>query len=201
MTARQPELQLFLDTLEAALAERVTRTSPAGGAASRIFAALARPGQPSGRAPVRFPVCAHLPAALAEAAKAPPAVARHAAALAALAPDLVWRRRPETEDARFTEGHANATIVGPSGIEERQDVLVGISLMAPDVVYPDHRHPPEEVYLVMSEGAWRQGPGLAAGPWHAPGPGGIVYNPPDIVHAMRSAPATPLLATWCLWAG
>ena len=65
--------------------------------------------------------------------------------------------------------------------------------MAPGITYPDHRHPPEEVYIVLSNGQWRQG----SGPWHAPGVGGIVYNPHDIVHAMRSGDS-PLLAIWCL---
>ena len=27
--------------------------------------------------------------------------------------------------------------------------MVGVSLMAPAVQYPDHRHPPEEVYLAL----------------------------------------------------
>ena len=48
----------------------------------------------------------------------------------------------------------------------------------------------------MSEGDWyREDRG-----WHTPGTGGIVYNPPDIVHAMRAGP-DPLLAVWFLWAG
>ena len=68
--------------------------------------------------------------------------------------------------------------------------------MAPNTRYPDHRHPPEEVYLVLSPGEWRQGDGA----WHEPGPGGVVHNPPAIVHAMRSGD-TPLLAIWCLWMG
>jgi quercetin dioxygenase-like cupin family protein len=66
--------------------------------------------------------------------------------------------------------------------------------MAPGITYPDHRHPPEEVYIVLSEGDWRQ----ESGPWHTPGIGGIVYNPHDIVHAMRSSSSSPLLGIWCL---
>ena len=97
---------------------------------------------------------------------------------------------------KVRDGHANALIVGPDGLEPREDARVGVSLMAPAVQYPDHRHPPEEVYVALSPGEWRQGDG----PWHAPGPGGLVYNPPGIVHAMRSG-KTPLLAIWCLWVG
>jgi hypothetical protein len=198
MTSRSFELQEFLATLAAALGERVPLGSPEACAAGRIFGALQTVAAPSGAPPTRFPVVDHLPSALAAAAEAPAAVARHAAALEALAPQLIWRRRANAEDdPRFTAGHASSTIVGPGGIEDRSDVWVGISLLAPRVVHPDHRHPPEEIYLVMSDGDWRQNDGA----WHAPGRGGIVYNPPDIVHAMRAGPLAPLLATWCLWAG
>ncbi len=44
------------------------------------------------------------------------------------------------------------------------------------------------------------GAAIRAAPWHAPGIGGLVYNPPDIIHATRATTA-PLLAIWSLWAG
>lgn len=58
----------------------------------------------------------------------------------------------------FRDGHVNATIAGPEGLEIRRDVWIGviISLMAPHMRYPDHRHPPEEIYVVLSDGQWRQ---------------------------------------------
>jgi hypothetical protein len=62
--------------------------------------------------------------------------------------------------------------------------------------YLDHRHPPEEIYVVLSDGQWRQ----AGDPWHEPRIGGLVYNPPNFVHAMRSG-ERPLLALWFLWTG
>lgn len=198
MPARAEEIQRVVDTLETAFAERLEQSSAAAAATARIFAALRTPA-PAPKVPaVRYPVCDHLPAALAEAATAPTAVARHAAAIGALAPRLAWRRKDGFEhDARFFNGHANATIVGPGGLEPREDVWVGISLVAPGVTYPDHNHPPEEAYLVLSGGEWRQ----RAEPWVAPGKGGTIYNPPGIVHAMRAGPRVPLLATWALWAG
>ena len=99
----------------------------------------------------------------------------------------------EAHGRTFHDGHANADIVGPAGLERRSDVMLGASLVAPDVRYVDHRHPPEEVYIVMSEGEWyREGCG-----WHTPGIGGIVYNPPDAVHAMRAGNRA-LLAFWLL---
>jgi hypothetical protein len=68
--------------------------------------------------------------------------------------------------------------------------------MAPKVRYPDHQHEPEEVYLVLSEGDFRQGEGA----WFSPGIGGSFYNPPKIKHAMRSV-ARPLFAFWALRGG
>ena len=106
-----------------------------------------------------------------------------------------WRRRAGSgaHGAEFHDGHANTDIIGPTGLERRGDVWFGATLVAPRVRYIDHRHPPEEVYLVLSEGEWyREGCG-----WHAPGVGGVVYNPPDVVHAMRAGEA-PLLALWLL---
>ena len=119
-----------------------------------------------------------------------------AKAFAAIEPRLNWKARAgaDPKDEQFLNGHANAIIAGPEGLEIRPDVRIGVSLMAPHTRYPDHHHPPEEIYVVLSEGEWRQ----ASNPWHAPGIGGLVYNPPDIVHAMRSAEA-PLLALWFLW--
>ena len=55
---------------------------------------------------------------------------------------------------------------------------------------------PEETYLVMTEGMFRQGDGN----WFVPGAGGSFHNVPMIKHAMRSG-EKPLLAFWALWMG
>ncbi len=87
-------------------------------------------------------------------------------AFAGIERQLNWtlRHGAEKQGTDFLNGHANATIIGPDGIENRRDVWIGVSLMAPHTQYPDHRHPPEEIYLVLSNGQWRQ----ASGPWHEP---------------------------------
>ena len=89
-------------------------------------------------------------------------------------------------------GHANGMVVGPGGIEDRQDLLLGVSLLAPHVRYPNHSHAPEETYLVFSEGEFMQ-----EDEWFSLGVGGSFFNPPGIKHAMRSG-AKPLLAFWAL---
>lgn len=72
--------------------------------------------------------------------------------------------------------------------------MIGVSLLAPRVRYPDHNHGPEEVYLVLSPGRFQHGD---VG-WVEPGIGGTFHNAPGIKHAMASNEA-PLLAIWCLW--
>lgn len=85
-------------------------------------------------------------------------------------------------------------ILGPAGLENRTDVWLGVSLLAPHVRYTDHSHAPEETYLVLSDGQFQHGESA----WLSPGVGGSIYNPPWVRHAMRSGTA-PLLALWALW--
>lgn len=106
---------------------------------------------------------------------------------------LNWYQKSEASDSAFNLGHANAQLIGPQGLHLSDEIIVGVSLMAPDLVYPDHHHPPEEIYIVLSEGKWWQ----AGGDWWSPTTDGYVYNPANIMHAMSST-HKPLLAIWCL---
>lgn len=76
---------------------------------------------------------------------------------------LRWRVRSNALEVGepFLSGHANAFFVRPDALELRDDVWVSVSLMAPAITYPDHDHAPEEVYVAMSPGSWRQNDG----PW------------------------------------
>jgi quercetin dioxygenase-like cupin family protein len=199
MAERTAELQELLEATRDAILVRAEAGSPEADAAGRIFAALADRASEARTSPgSRLAACAraYLQPALGETRKGSPQVKRLGRALAALEPRFVWRTRPGAEAVgeSFLGGHANAYVVGPDGLEPRSDVLVGVSLMAPRLQYPDHQHPPEEIYVALSGGFWRQG----AGAWHEPGMGGLVYNQPNVVHAMLSGDA-PLLAVWCLW--
>lgn len=195
---RPEALVQFLDAARDALSVRVEERTPSAVIAERAFEALAASvGTIAPGALVPPPAYRHLSAALGRAG-ADRELSPLAQAFEALEPELRWRRRPGSEagGAVFHDGHANAEIIGPMGLEQRSDVWFGASLVAPHVRYVDHRHPPAEVYIVMSDGEWyREDRG-----WHTPGVGGIVHNPPDIVHAMRAGPEA-LLALWLLWAG
>lgn len=194
VSARLPALQKVLNALREAIEARAPGPAIEQSTA-RIFRALAEraacdtaPGQ-------RLPACQHWSEALDHARAAPFGLTALADALQALEPALRWVQRPSENQAsaNFGQGHANAVLVGPTGLEQRDDVWIGLSLMAPLVRYPDHSHPPEESYLLLSPGQFRQGDA----PWFEPGTGGMLFNPPAIRHAMRSGPK-PLLAIWCL---
>ena len=121
--------------------------------------------------------------------------------MAALSDHLPWYQRPVLNNDQFMAGHVNAQIIGPEGLDVRQDLIVGVTLMRPGLDYPDHQHEPQELYLVLSDGRWRQGIDKGSsknmGDWHTPGLGGLVYNKSNVMHGMKSV-ATPLIALWCL---
>jgi quercetin dioxygenase-like cupin family protein len=180
--------------LDRALFERLGPDTDAWPIARGIFAALQDPRPISPTSDIKALVAPEILAtALDISRKDEGDLSLIARTVAELAPDLNWWSRMGSGDdpAAFTDGHA--FIVGPGGLEDRDDAEIGISLLAPNVRYPDHHHPPPEVYLAMTPGAWRKNDG----PWIEPGIGGTIFNEPNVVHAMKSDSA-PLFAFWCL---
>jgi hypothetical protein len=195
MEGRPPVLQGFLDQLS----ETFVRTSVGpdiNRCIDRVFTALARNCASGGNTPSRLPVCDYLTVAYDTAR---PKHAGLVNSFATLEPHLTWTKRAQshsTASANFLDGHANALIIGPSGYEARDDVWLGVSLLAPHVRYPDHDHGPEEVYLALSDSKFQHGDD----DWFTPGIGGQFHNTPNIRHAMASGDA-PLFAIWCLPVG
>jgi hypothetical protein len=208
MAARSDSLQNLLNVLQAGVRARIADFPGAAPMVERLFSALQTPG-PVGNAgsPARPPVCEHLTAAYAQGRGGPAPIPELTHAFAAIEPHLHWNRRPgsESEGGAFHNGHANAIIIGPGGtgndgLEVRQDLRIGVSLLAPNIQYPRHRHPPEELYIVLSPGMW-MGPNPQTGKDNPLAPrssGDLVHNRPGVWHAMASK-NTPLLALWCLW--
>ncbi len=206
---RSAELTAFLSTLHEAILERASAESNSRLTIDKVMQALQEQQPSASPEPAWLPVCDCIEDALdnvtvhASQESQGKAVntqvetlVAHAQALRVIAPKLNWWQRTADVEpgSAFATGHANTTLIGKGGLEERDDVWVGISLMAPGIEYPEHHHPPEEVYLVLSPGHWQQ----AGGDWFEPQIGGLVHNTPNILHAMRSGSA-PLLAVWCLW--
>lgn len=191
--SRPEALQHVLDAVLPAMQAR----APQGASQQsldRIAQAAATVAVP-GAGPQRLPVCSWFDQVL-DGPPPEPDLAAIFAALRAVSPLLPWRRRSgdATASANFDAAHANAMLLGPGGIEQRNDLWLGMSLLAPQTRYPDHRHAPEETYLVLTPGEFRHG----ESDWFQPGIGGSFYNTPDILHAMRSGPV-PLFALWALW--
>ncbi len=204
MPARDFALQNLIDPLLAGLSVRAGAWAGGQHALTRAGDALATTGAMPAAAGASLPVPPAVGHTLAPAlAMAKAAAGGHSAAVARalenLLPQITWYARQGGEGAceGFAHRHALATLIGPADragvLEIRDDVRVGISLVAPETPYPDHRHPPEELYLALTPGEWRQ----ELGPWFEPGPGGVVFNTSNILHGMRAGPS-PQLALWCL---
>lgn len=89
-----------------------------------------------------------------------------------------------------------STLVGPTGLARRDDVTLGLILMAPTFRYPDHSHAAEELYLVLSgELGWRVD-GVDIGIKRS---GAIVHHLPHQRHAMTIG-RQPALLFWG-WTG
>ena len=195
---RAQALQNFLDATSVAF-ERFASDSRSRDSIARIFSMLNAPaGQRTGPGR-RLPVCTpFLDDALAVETDEP-LLRDLLHSFEVLEPSLEWLKRPIYDDsasANFPTGHANAMIVGPKGLEDRRDLWLGVTLLAPHVRYPNHDHSPEETYLVLSEGEFMHGNDDT---WFAPRIGGSFYNQPGIKHAMRSGDK-PLFALWALLA-
>lgn len=191
---RPAQLQRFVDIALPAMQARAPE--PAAAESLDKIAQALKQTVPGGAAPAELPTCSWLQPAL----KHPTGAADLGALFAALQdllPMICWRPSGREGDASadFDDNHANAMLIGPGGIEHRGDVWIGLSLLAPGTRYPDHQHKPEETYLVLSPGQFRN----HSGPdWFSPGMGGSFYNPPNVVHAMKSDDDAPLLALWAL---
>ncbi|RWQ58072.1 dimethylsulfoniopropionate lyase [Mesorhizobium sp.] len=191
---RSEALQYFVDTAFVAF-DQFSHDLRSRRSIIQLFAQSEVPGLERTKAGSRLPVCSYLGPALAEEA-IPPTLRNLIERFKAIEPLLEWRLKSNPAppaSSNFRDGHANAMILGPGGLEDRNDLWLGVTLMAPHVRYPDHDHPPEKTYLVLSHGEFKQ----ADKDWFSPGIGGSFYNPPGIKHAMRSLDR-PLFAFWAL---
>ncbi|HEX7932703.1 MAG TPA: dimethylsulfonioproprionate lyase family protein [Paraburkholderia sp.] len=163
--------------------------------AAKAFERLEHPSDNGARNSNRYPACDLLGTALAPLLDHPSSLGAAARAIGPLEPFIGWQRRTSglNGSENYVEQHVNGMICGPGGMESRYDVQLGFALLAPFTRYPDHQHAPEEAYVLLSRGEFRQGDG----DWFDPGVGGGLFNTPNMLHAMRSG-AVPLFALWCL---
>jgi quercetin dioxygenase-like cupin family protein len=149
-------------------------------------------------APMRLPVLRDWDRALTSA----PVSVR--SLLAMLGPSLVWTRNPNYRgrpNPRFLANYGYGVILGPADrrahpLIEDATSSMGLLMLGPDVVYPRHRHPAEEIYIPLAGRAWWQ---RGDGPWRRVQPGIAIHHPPCIPHATRTG-GDPLVALY-LWQG
>lgn len=130
--------------------------------------------------------------------RAGPATAGLCRAIAAAAPHLDWRQSYTRAEvgAHYLENYGWFNIVSPEGPYLSDRIRVSVGYWERGLSYPQHRHPPEEIYCVLAGGARFESEGRAP---VAAGPGALIRHAPDQRHGF-SMQDTPLLAI-AFWKG
>lgn len=193
LTAR---IETFRDRLLDRLAELGDASLAISEEAAALRALAGHPVavHPAPPRPARQPATTFLGQSLAAALSGPEAAL--AETIQALAPDLAWTYGYPFDPTRPDLGDriAFADVLGPGGLGPAQDFSAGLTLIAPETLYPLHAHPAIELYVVIAGTArWRAGQDA---PRSNP-PGSLILHPSGVPHATETA-AEPLLAlyTW-----
>jgi|GEM_PF-1499574 len=149
-----------------------------------------------------LPILRFWPACL-DAAAAETGMGALVAAFRTLHPALRWRQNPNYRqsppDPAFLDNYGYAEICGSYGLVAA-DIRCGALLLGPGTCYPSHRHPAEEIYIPLNQGAWQRGEvEIAGGRWTERAPGTVIHHPPQVPHATRGLDQ-PLAALY-LWRG
>ena len=93
---------------------------------------------------------------------------------------------------KFIENYGWLEVFGTRGHFDSKKIAGGFVILGPGIVYPDHHHVAEEIYIPLTGGAdWRMGDG----PFRRREAGEIVHHASNVNHAMRTA-EEPLLALY-----
>jgi hypothetical protein len=112
--------------------------------------------------------------------------------------DLRWGQTYSAADfgRDFIDNYGWIELFGTRGHFVNDRVAAGFLILGPGIIYPDHHHVAEELYVPLTGGAeWRKG----KGGFVARSAGEIIHHPSDVSHAMRTG-AEPLVAFY-LWRG
>ena len=94
----------------------------------------------------------------------------------------------------YLNGNMNSELIGPiHGSFISNEFRLGLFLLEPKIFYKDHKHEAPELYLNLTNGThWRFKNRI----WQEKSAGSIIYNEPNMVHAMR-VNEVPFLSIWC----
>jgi hypothetical protein len=96
----------------------------------------------------------------------------------------------------FLERYGWVELFGTRGHFASEEMAGGFLMLGPDILYPDHHHVAEEIYIPLTDGSMWSKDGGAFQPRTA---GKIIHHPSDIRHAMQTR-TEPLVALY-LWCG
>jgi hypothetical protein len=141
-----------------------------------------------------LPACRHLPDTLGPLALSESTLA---AGIAAVWDELDWRQNPNYSDRAmgqpgYMQNYAYAELIGPSGAFRGDDFLLGLLLLGPGLLYPDHYHLAPELYWTLSgPSQWSRD----SGAFQSRDALETIWHPPLVRHATKTG-AVPLLAVW-----
>lgn len=111
---------------------------------------------------------------------------------------LRWGQTYTEEDfgRNFLDNYGWVEVFGTRGHFANDKVAGGFLILGPEVVYPDHHHEAEEIYIPLTDGTgWRKGEGA----FQVRGAAEVIHHPSNVNHAMKTG-IEPLLALY-LWRG
>jgi len=96
----------------------------------------------------------------------------------------------------FIDNYGWLEVFGTRGHFANDEVAAGLLILGPGIVYPDHHHVAEEIYIPLTGGTeWRMG----EGGFRKREAGEVVHHASNVNHAMRTG-NEPLLALY-IWRG
>lgn len=96
----------------------------------------------------------------------------------------------------FIDNYGWLELFGTRGHFFNEAVAGGFLVLGPDVIYPDHHHIAEEIYVPVTGGTeWRMG----EGGFRPRAAGEVIHHASNVNHAMRTG-GEPLLALY-VWRG
>jgi hypothetical protein len=112
--------------------------------------------------------------------------------------DLRWGQTYSEADfgKTFIENYGWLEVFGTRGHFVNDEVAAGLLILGPDIVYPDHHHVAEEIYIPLTGGTeWLMG----EGGFRVREAGEVIHHASNVNHAMRTG-KEPLLALY-IWRG
>jgi hypothetical protein len=111
---------------------------------------------------------------------------------------LLWGQTYTAADfgQDFIDNYGWLEVFGTRGHFVNDEVAAGLLILGPGIIYPDHHHVADEIYIPLTGGTeWRMGEGA----FHSRAAGEVIRHASDVNHAMRTG-KEPLMALY-LWRG